>query len=615
MSLLNQLSSTIDSLKAAKPSRCFCNIAADSSQSNTRLGRRSEDEVVELASQGSPEVEALRVKLVSTERELQAKKAEVEAKEAELKNRNEAYHKLSIAHQTALTRFAHYKKASRLSATTFGAESRSRSLVGTPNSSGHNRLDGSKKISSSERDLALQDIPTSSRPTDLADSGTDSSDTIQFVSERRVRHGKRSSAKTTNDDGMPPERRVKEEIPQPALPSLSSAITTHTQGLDLDTADRVTATPRKLREYPAPFVRDHEPLSRPSSAPHEEQSTSFTKETRDEGSRSFGAIEFGARQRHLIDPDEQPQLSVTTKAASGGVSTSRRAVESPSNVRTKPAQFQRAFGTDRSHGQPLSERDPNIGLKVDTMINSAKASGKRKRYDHGASKVGDLTEDGVMDSSNASRPAKGRRLQDLLEGGSVGSSRSPSPQQVTLGSARSSSKPRSERQPKLRQTAVKDLQLSDFVPRPDAAQMNSSNTGSRRRKDGARHCPEGCARTECCGSAMPRFLRAAGVPKIDDHNKPMPADDSAAVRRERRTEGQFMTDKEEKLRLFMNQFDRHRENPERPASPPGYWAADMPSTQELEAIRSKTLEIEREEINKRHREATSGTGDWMFVDE
>jgi hypothetical protein len=70
-----------------------------------------------------------------------------------------------------------------------------------------------------------------------------------------------------------------------------------------------------------------------------------------------------------------------------------------------------------------------------------------------------------------------------------------------------------------------------------------------------------------------------------------------------------------KARALANQFGRHRTSHDRARSPPGFWRADMPSTQELARDRREADRMEREKIIERLHEAMRPDGLWKFADE
>ena len=72
---------------------------------------------------------------------------------------------------------------------------------------------------------------------------------------------------------------------------------------------------------------------------------------------------------------------------------------------------------------------------------------------------------------------------------------------------------------------------------------------------------------------------------------------------------------EARVRDISARYSRHRAAHPRAQTPPGFWNTDMPSTQETAENREKADKLEREEVERRHRDAMRGNGRWMFADE
>lgn len=68
-------------------------------------------------------------------------------------------------------------------------------------------------------------------------------------------------------------------------------------------------------------------------------------------------------------------------------------------------------------------------------------------------------------------------------------------------------------------------------------------------------------------------------------------------------------------RAIANSYGKHRHHHQRPRSPPGFWRADMPSTQDLERDREDASKYEREKVKERYEEAMRPGGLWKYADE
>lgn len=66
---------------------------------------------------------------------------------------------------------------------------------------------------------------------------------------------------------------------------------------------------------------------------------------------------------------------------------------------------------------------------------------------------------------------------------------------------------------------------------------------------------------------------------------------------------------------FANEHGKHRQAFERRSTPPGYWRADFPTTQEQVIDRKTAEEMKKNEVEDRHREAMREGGRWIFRDE
>lgn len=594
-SLIRQLSSTIDSLKATTPDQCLCTLTTAALTPGQAMQETPLEALVQLDTQEPSAVLALRAQLAAKEQEIQTTKAETEAKDAQLQARDEAYGKLSVAHKAALVRLNHALKLLDALSANEGTKSRFYSASAAVDRS---KTEGPKTRSEAPKSghyLPTQEVRALKQSASLVHDDGDSSDLVQFVSERPVRHAKRTSAKADGAEvDARPQRPIKEEFMPPSLPSLKSAITSLTQGLDLDSTDVVPPTPRKTRYSPVPLLRGIEAAHRPVSAPYGE--TSSPRKGQSGGTQSFSAIDFNEPQYRYMAPAFEPQVATTlsspddvhTHAPSSDVLSAEQNTEI-TRARNEVEKVDRAKKS--SLRQALQEKDPNIINDLcEQPHGMRKASGKRKWYDHGASNVGDLAEDGVSDASNASRPAKGRRLQGLLEGRLVASFRSPSPSQTTPRCPASAPSQPRQPQTRLRHTAEQDLRMSEFMPDPARPVCASFNARDLTRSDGRRRCLPACTQAACCGSARNRFERVAGVPTDTSYREPTsasrPMSKPAAVDSTTKASGgRAAVPTEGSVRLFHDQANVCRQNHERAPSPPGYWEVDMPGTQELEALR------------------------------
>jgi hypothetical protein len=180
------------------------------------------------------------------------------------------------------------------------------------------------------------------------------------------------------------------------------------------------------------------------------------------------------------------------------------------------------------------------------------------------------------------------------------------------------------------------LDLSHFKVNPKAnAGSDYAYTDVIRNRD-QRKCLPGCIRPECCGSKFRALARTLPKPAANGARllESDPSDDASSPQSENDLLLAFLgPGSEEKIRTLTSvarenllleaktkmTADRygkmHRYAHERPSSPPGFWRTEMPGTQEEVVDRLDAKKKEREEVEKRYREALKEGGRWMFADE
>lgn len=180
------------------------------------------------------------------------------------------------------------------------------------------------------------------------------------------------------------------------------------------------------------------------------------------------------------------------------------------------------------------------------------------------------------------------------------------------------------------------LDLGHFKVNPKAnAGSDYAYTDVIRNRD-QRKCLPGCTRPECCGS---KFRALAGtLPKLAANGTRFlesdPSEDASSQQSDNDLLLNFLgPGSEERIRALTSvarenllleaktkiAADRygkmHRHAYERPNSPPGFWRTEMPDTQEEVVDRLDAKKREREEVERRYREALKEEGRWMFADE
>ncbi|KAH8422962.1 SAE2 C-terminal domain-containing protein [Aspergillus melleus] len=169
---------------------------------------------------------------------------------------------------------------------------------------------------------------------------------------------------------------------------------------------------------------------------------------------------------------------------------------------------------------------------------------------------------------------------------------------------------------------LRRLDLSHFKINPNYNQGLDFAYDDVVRKRHERDSIQGCTRPNCCGQKFLAMARLGGLPT---HQEKCPSEDreimedflgeeKGIIDRMTTTEYQDILH-EAKARLMANQYGRHRHHHQRPSTPPGFWRADMPDTQEVEYDREEALKMEREKVKERYRQAMRPGGLWKFADE
>lgn len=175
----------------------------------------------------------------------------------------------------------------------------------------------------------------------------------------------------------------------------------------------------------------------------------------------------------------------------------------------------------------------------------------------------------------------------------------------------------------IRHKPVSELRLDDFRINPDANEGHDFAFSEVIRDKDERACLPGCTDMHCCG----KQFRALALSQ-----KPDPPLTAAQRQEEQKLLEGYLgdysyrlgaMDKEERAELWVeaktqelaNKYGKHRHRYSRMRSPPGFWDADFPSTQDMDADRAEAVKREMATIEDRHREARRPGGRWVFRDE
>ncbi|MCJ1447035.1 MAG: hypothetical protein MMC23_007543 [Stictis urceolatum] len=184
---------------------------------------------------------------------------------------------------------------------------------------------------------------------------------------------------------------------------------------------------------------------------------------------------------------------------------------------------------------------------------------------------------------------------------------------------------------RLRDRPVDELQPGDFVLNPACNFGVNYAYSEVVRKRAERKCLPNCTIPGCCGDKIGDFTRIGG---FKAPSRPSLGNELRGISRSEddqliidylgcnpaRLDHMPTVEKEDVLRKaipwkFGQDYGRHRNIHERPASPPGFWRTEMPSTQELEQDRGTAEELKRRTVEERRREALHSRGRWKFRDE
>ncbi|TGO84658.1 hypothetical protein BPOR_0480g00060 [Botrytis porri] len=179
-----------------------------------------------------------------------------------------------------------------------------------------------------------------------------------------------------------------------------------------------------------------------------------------------------------------------------------------------------------------------------------------------------------------------------------------------------------EREP-YRLRSVTTLKLDHFKINPNFNQgYDYAYTEVVRGKD--RQCLPGCVREECCGKQFGALVQAL-YPARENPTTSQKAEEDTLLEEylgDNKHKIWTMGKEERKDSLAQarkwkasNTMGKHKSVVPRRSTPPGFWEADFPTTQEDEAFKKKQKEIERQKVAERYAEAMRPGGAWLFKDE
>ncbi|GKT44915.1 uncharacterized protein ColSpa_05096 [Colletotrichum spaethianum] len=172
----------------------------------------------------------------------------------------------------------------------------------------------------------------------------------------------------------------------------------------------------------------------------------------------------------------------------------------------------------------------------------------------------------------------------------------------------------------LRTKPMVSMRLEDFKVNPKFNGGSDYAYSEVVRGKDDRACLPGCTDMNCCG----KQFRAMALARRNNVER-TPASDTKLFEdylgdRVTITLGMSKAEKDElwieaKTWQLANELGKHRHRYARRPSPPGFWNADFPTTQEVDNEKSEAEKRERHLIQERYREAMRGGGRWVFRDE
>ncbi|KAH8671163.1 DNA repair protein endonuclease SAE2/CtIP C-terminus-domain-containing protein [Xylariales sp. PMI_506] len=169
----------------------------------------------------------------------------------------------------------------------------------------------------------------------------------------------------------------------------------------------------------------------------------------------------------------------------------------------------------------------------------------------------------------------------------------------------------------LRARPVASLKQGDFKVNPKYNDGVSYAFNEVVRRKDERACLPGCTKEICCGKYFRPLAQAArettGPIEFQTLLEEYLGENSWRLGPMTKNEKEKMWINA-KIKELSNKHGRHRNRYDRMASPPGFWRADFPTTQEDLDDKEEAEQMQRDEIEEKYREAIN-KGRWLFRDE
>ncbi|KAF4339787.1 ubiquitin thiolesterase [Fusarium beomiforme] len=432
------------------------------------------------------------------------------------------------------------------------------------------------------------------------------SDTPVIVSEREVRKRKRNEI-DANESPMQKVKMEPSERSSSPIQPLGPATLLAQESIDLGDVAQKLLTPRKRREL-------------------EE-----TRRLEQMHSEAFATVT--TPKPLFVKPDTVPQTARPIERTSvlTPLSVNRRIVQSTGEKPDTPLRkgLGRGISTLAEDGEAYrqdKDADTTPKGRLDALLNSPAAQ---------------KTPSGRLTPRTAVRPnttaedlaIPGRRILPF-EQGTRAKDRTPAqqvdtPSRITDLGAASKCAPQNTRSPSgskrgaLRRKPISDLRPDDFKINPQANEGHDFAFSDVVRDRNERSRMQGCTDLHCCGKEWRAHALA---------ERPNPPLTASQRQEEQKLLEEYLgdfayrlgtMDKKEREELWIeaktqelaNRYGTHRFHYSRMRSPPGFWNADFPNTQEIEKERLEAAQREKQTVKDRHREAMRPGGRWLFRDE
>jgi hypothetical protein len=475
---------------------------------------------------------------------------------------------------------------------------------------------------------ALPKLPPNDLDATVLVKSEPSSDLPVVVSERRV--GKRKRIDDVADDMIARRVKIEERSSDPLIMGESHHFSPQ-ESLDLDT-DGTMPTPRRMRMLQ---LQDQPEVLRPGTGNPRDRSTMFDVK----GSLSRTNPGNDEQPPHVSVKDMRVHAAVADNALSGSSVRRRRAPDGGVRLRHgvanlaedgyDPSQSGRQAAAGNQSGEAPSRLSTLLNVSSPSpqaqipLLRPNRQNREAIRSDPWLTETpvrvlpfgkGDATNRDVAAISN---PTAGGGLDSPLAG------LRPTPRVLTPKAATPLTNKSKAASKRLRDEPLARLGLDSFKINP---RFNNGHdfafTEVVRNRDERAEIP-GCVDPNCCGkyframaqseleAAGPSLIhRQADIALLEDYLGDQVYKLGSMTRQEK--EELWL---EAKTRELANKHGKHRHRFMRRQSPPGFWNADFPSTQENQKDREEGEKRERRMVEERYREAMREGGRWLFRDE